>query len=518
MADIPFDHSSTRLRGGELIRAPRVLAIMTAFNEGDVIHHAIGALIAEGVEVYLIDNCSTDDTVEQASAWLGRGLRHIERYPDDAGGSDRTRTEYVWRELLTRVEQVAAEQDADWFVFANADEFRESPWPELSLAEAIGFVDSLGYSAINFELFDFQPVDDGFEPGTDVREHIRMYEPGAAHYNVLQIKGWRGQDGPVQVARSGGHDISFPGRRLFPVNFILRHYGLRGETHGRRKVFQERMPRFAAEERAGGWHVQYDSYVSGETQFLRDPATLVPWNAGEARARVLSRASRDLLLAQTLHAAVPQDEPLITSAVAAWAGRVAGEGSADRIQTALQSLGGLAGPVALQPGDAPVWLAAARILALEHELQGNLVEAQGFRRVADQIASGAHEPVEELDLRGFATVAVADEVVADPSLLAAYAERFGADDDATLVIYADHGDAGELGERLAPALAEAGLAGDESPDMLALAGPDALRSLERAAAAVLAIGDGPLAALPRFDAGGLDALRALAETHWAAAA
>jgi glycosyltransferase involved in cell wall biosynthesis len=517
MADIPVDPSFPRLRGGELVRTPRVLAIMTAFNEGDVIHHAIGALVAEGVEVYLIDNCSTDDTVEQASAWLGRGLRHVERYPDDAGGSERTRSEYVWRELLTRVEQVAAEQDADWYVFVNADEFRESPWPDLTLAEAIGFADSLGYSAINFELFDFQPVDDGFEPGTDVREHMRMYEPDAAHYNVLQIKGWRAQEGPVQVARSGGHDISFPGRRLFPVNFILRHYGLRGETHGRRKVFQERMPRFAAEERAGGWHVQYDSYVSGETQFLRDPATLAAWDANEARAKVLSRASRDLLLAQAIHGSSPQDAPLITAEVVSWATRATGSPVSGRIETALQTLGGSLGPVSLQPGDAPLWLAAARILSLEHTLQGGLVEAQAFRRAAEQIAAGRQErQPDDLEVRAFTTVALADEVVADPALLAAYGAVFGPGDDATLVIYAPDADAAELGERLGAALAEASLEGDDSPDMLALAGPSALLAIERVAGAVLSSTADALPQLPRFEASGLEALRALAEQRWAA--
>ena len=59
----------------------RVIAIITAFNEGDIISPVIGHLVENGIDIYLIDNLSTDDTVEQASQWLGRGLLHIELFP-----------------------------------------------------------------------------------------------------------------------------------------------------------------------------------------------------------------------------------------------------------------------------------------------------------------------------------------------------------------------------------------------------------------------------------------------------
>jgi hypothetical protein len=58
------------------------------------------------------------------------------------------------------------------------------------------------------------------------------------------------------------------------VPFILRHYPIRSETHGRRKVLDERLPRYDAAERDDGWHIQYDGFASGETSFLWDPAEL----------------------------------------------------------------------------------------------------------------------------------------------------------------------------------------------------------------------------------------------------
>jgi len=200
---------------------PRALAIMPAFNEADVIFHAIGALVSEGVDVYLIDHESTDGTAEVARPWLGRGLVRIERFPEEAGYSERNRTEMVWRDILRRVGEVTGEVPADWYLFVNADEFREAPWPGVTLAEGLREVDELGFSAVNFELLDFRPTpQDDFVDGSDVREHLRHYEP-PRHYDVLQIKAWKAQPAVVDLVHHGGHDVLFAGKRVFPVPFLL---------------------------------------------------------------------------------------------------------------------------------------------------------------------------------------------------------------------------------------------------------------------------------------------------------
>lgn len=282
-------------------RGFRALAIMPAYNEGDVIGAAIGALVAEGVDVYLLDHRSTDDTVAAAQPWLGRGLVRIERFPDESGPGfdERNAHEMVWRDILRRVEQVSGEVEADWYLFVNADEFRESPWPGVTLGDGLREVDELGYSAVNFELVNFRPTpEDRFVPGTDVRAALRFYEqPGA--YDLLQVKAWkRRPGGPVNLAHHGGHDVLFDGKRVFPVPFVLRHYPIRSAEHGRRKVIAERLGRFAAEERAGGWHVQYDHY-GDDSDYLHDRADLTEWDGDAFRAAVLARATRHLLLLAT---------------------------------------------------------------------------------------------------------------------------------------------------------------------------------------------------------------------------
>ena len=119
----------------------RVIALISAHNEGDVIYHVIGDLVSQGIEVYLINHCSTDNTIAEASRWLGKGLLHIENFPQDACYPVENKTQYIWHHILRRKEELATQLEADWFIHSDADEFRESPWPGLTLKQAIQVAD-----------------------------------------------------------------------------------------------------------------------------------------------------------------------------------------------------------------------------------------------------------------------------------------------------------------------------------------------------------------------------------------
>src|SRR5262249_21327122 len=73
----------------------------------------------------------------------------------------------------------------------------------------------------------------------------------------------------------------------FPIRFICRHYPIRGEAHGRRKIFQERLPRFLAAERARGWHVQYEELAGAKT-FILDAASLNRYDPDVVRLQVMT--------------------------------------------------------------------------------------------------------------------------------------------------------------------------------------------------------------------------------------
>lgn len=279
----------------------QVVAIVAAYNEADIISPLIEHLVSNGVDVYLIDNRSTDATVEEARRWLGKGLLQIEQFPKEslpAGAAP----EFDWEGILRRKEEIAAELSADWYIHNDADEFREAPWPDMPLKEAIRWVDRLGYNCIDFRVLNFRPVDAGFPPGSDPKKHFTRWEEPILH-DTVRLNCWKKQADPVSLAASGGHDVRFSGRRVFPIKFLLRHYPIRGQEHGRRKIFEERKKRFLERERAMGWHVQYDGIEDPDHSFLSDEKSLHPYDEDHVRldlmldneaARTAEERARDL--------------------------------------------------------------------------------------------------------------------------------------------------------------------------------------------------------------------------------
>lgn len=267
--------------------APSVVAIIAAYNEADIIGQVIRHLAAQGVSVYLLDDGSDDDTVPEAEAYVGRGVIAIERLQPDQTGDEKTVRRFDWEAILKRKELVARTLAANWFIHHDADELRESPWLHVTLADAIGHVDALGYNAIDFQLFNFWPTTEHADGGQAVCEAFPDYEAGEP-WNRVQVKCWKNLGIPVDLVSSGGHEARFPGRNVCPIRFVLRHYPVRGESHGQRKVFVERIPRFLPSERERGWHVQYDAFAK-RTSFLRDSKTLTPYDPVRVRFELALR-------------------------------------------------------------------------------------------------------------------------------------------------------------------------------------------------------------------------------------
>jgi len=263
----------------------KIIAIISSYNESDVIYEVIGDLVSQGILVYLIDNHSTDNTVEQASKWLGKGLIKIELFPDTGTSNyECTKDKYIWTNILRRKEELATTLGADWYIHHDADEFRESPFPGISLRSGIVLADLLGFNAIDFALLNFRPTDNNFVPGGDVRESLLRFEWGEK-FNSLQIKAWKNTGRSVDLITHAGHSVLFDGRLIFPLKFILRHYPIRSQQHGLNKVLKQRKTRFLQEERDKGWHLHYD-VVQDDTNFLYDVAQLQQYHSLSVRAWV----------------------------------------------------------------------------------------------------------------------------------------------------------------------------------------------------------------------------------------
>lgn len=221
----------------------RVTALLATYNEARFIKGCLDHLIRHGVDVYLMDNESTDATVAIAEPYLGRGLLGIETFP--RGGVFR------FADILRRKEALAAERDSDWFIHLDADEVRLPPSSGSTLREAIETADREGYNAINFQEFTFLPtVESPDHDHAGFAETMRWYYPflpGFPH----RLNAWKRQDGPVDLISGGGHRLAFDGLRMYPVSFPMKHYIFLSPAHALEKYGERRHEQAALKRQ---WH------------------------------------------------------------------------------------------------------------------------------------------------------------------------------------------------------------------------------------------------------------------------
>lgn len=227
------------------VRQLRIVALLAIRNESLYLARCLKHLHEQGIETCVIDNESSDHSREIAEQFLGRGVFRIETQPFPGF--------YDWTHLLAHKEQRSREIDADWFMHVDADEIREAPVPFKSLYEGIMKADHEGYNAINFDEFVFLPTtnDESFE-GTDYVENMRQYyffEPTP----LRRVNAWKNTGQAVDLVSSGGHSVNFNGRKIYPDNFILRHYIVLSRAQAIAKYGSERIySRYEVEEK--GWH------------------------------------------------------------------------------------------------------------------------------------------------------------------------------------------------------------------------------------------------------------------------
>lgn len=253
-----------------LVRAPadfQVTAVIAAYNERDVLIPTIRRLIDDGIHVHLLDNWSNDGSGELIRKTFPDAPIEIEKFPAVETGK------FDCEALLGRVEEVGAASSSDWIIHHDADEIREGPWAGWGLRDSLYNVQLRGFDCIDHTVIDFRPIDDRFVEGHDPKDDFGHFDFGRRPGHFMQIKGWRNQQ-MVNLRETGGHRATFDNQRPFPYKFLLRHYPIRSQEHGERKVLRERQPRWNAAERERGWHTQYDQ-IQTDTSFHWQESELI---------------------------------------------------------------------------------------------------------------------------------------------------------------------------------------------------------------------------------------------------
>lgn len=248
-----------------------VLAIVSQFNEIDIIESVISHLLSQGVDVHVIDNWSTDGSYEAVAeiARLQPKRVSVERFPLQDSHH------YEWSKILKRVTDVARERPQyKWIISNDSDEIRWSPWPGVSLQKAISFIDGMAFNIVDYTVFNFSPTKDGFKRGTEPADFFRYGDFGREGWHFMQQKTWKNHP-DADIVSTGGHIVNLPDNKIFPLKFFLGHYPLRSNQQAAKKIFHDRKPRFLDQERKKGWHSHYDrapekkSYIRTNTGLIR---------------------------------------------------------------------------------------------------------------------------------------------------------------------------------------------------------------------------------------------------------
>jgi glycosyltransferase involved in cell wall biosynthesis len=218
-----------------------IVALICARNEELHIARCLRDIVSGGIEAILIDHESKDRTVEIARRYLGHGLLSIEHLA--------WRGCFSLQEQLRRKKQIISQLSHDWVLHVDADEWLCPAGPGTLLADAIERVDQAGFNCINFDEFVFVPLANEDFSGTDYVRGMTTYYFFAPRQQRL-IRAWRRDLGGDNTAH-GGHLLEANQIKLYPQNFILRHYIALSQAHAARKYVWRR---YDEAELAIGWH------------------------------------------------------------------------------------------------------------------------------------------------------------------------------------------------------------------------------------------------------------------------
>jgi hypothetical protein len=257
MVDTPAKPSAPAIAGrAELAEASvytpsfmRVVALLATYNEHRFIAASLEHLYRQGIDVYLIDHSSTDDTLATARGLKSRGL---------IGWESLTRNgDFALRDILARKEQLAMELEADWFMHVDTDEFRTSEKSAETLVEAFRRVDREGFNAVNFQEFTFIPTREAPDHDRpDFRQTMRSYYPFLPFY-PHRVTAWKRQSERVELV-AGGHLVRFPGLRLYPRSFPMRHYQFLSAPHFVEKYTKCKYDQTEVDHGWHGWRSRID--------------------------------------------------------------------------------------------------------------------------------------------------------------------------------------------------------------------------------------------------------------------
>ena len=217
-----------------------ICAVLVARNEADYLKVLLPLLASQNIDVAIIDNESTDNSVSLYTQLSPDPVIMIEFLPYRGFVS-------LWDQLEAR-RKIYTTLKHDWLILHSPDEVLEHRLRGRSLRDAIEEADAEGYNGLNFDEFVFLPEPEQDLRGKDYCSDILRYYFFEPYKNRLN-RAWK--NGLGFEDQSGGHRLSGGQLRISPISHVLRHYIVLGYEHALAKYLNRK---FDEVDLKLGWH------------------------------------------------------------------------------------------------------------------------------------------------------------------------------------------------------------------------------------------------------------------------
>jgi hypothetical protein len=232
----------------------QITAIICVRNERPYLQHLLPYLATEGIEVALIDNGSTDGTLEAIAKGDFPNVFRIEALPNSGQFDLSRQLEVKWK--------IAASLACDWLIHQDADEFLQAPMSWGGLRDHIEQADSLGFNVLNFNELVMLPTDPLCDDILHNNCSYYFYEPKP----MRLMRAWK-RTANLVPGKSGGHRLEGDDVNVYPRQMLMKHFIVRSQKHAYEKYLDRT---FSSTDLEKGWH---GNRLSFTVDNLRIPST-----------------------------------------------------------------------------------------------------------------------------------------------------------------------------------------------------------------------------------------------------
>jgi len=247
----------------------KIIGIIPVYNDEDILKEIIDYYISQGLELVILDNGSTDNSYKICEKFVGLGVKKLIKFKTD---------NYIskWDSILRALYDIAIEQNPDWIIKIDSDEFLESGQVGVSLKEGIEQVASQGYNYIQFDRFDFFMTDNDNKNAESVRQKLQYYSCQGDYL----YRAWKYYPGVMIESFAFVHFPILPDDvryKIYPKKFVMRHYQFTSEKQALKKI-EDRTRGTNYEKTKKGLNYHYKNLVEHDCSKRMDHKLLTKYN------------------------------------------------------------------------------------------------------------------------------------------------------------------------------------------------------------------------------------------------